>query len=74
LVHRESSSANQTTGAAANVGSAARERVRRRSGFVQVGQCLQIQSTWTKNVSTLSELLRKNSRVQWSEVGAEQVG
>jgi hypothetical protein len=37
LVHRESSSANQTTGAAANVGSAARERVRRRSGFVQVG-------------------------------------
>jgi hypothetical protein len=38
LVHGESSfSASQTTPAAAKAGSAARESVRRRSGFVQVG-------------------------------------
>jgi predicted nucleic acid-binding protein len=38
LVHRESSfSASQTTPAAAKAGSAARECVRRRSGFVHVG-------------------------------------
>jgi hypothetical protein len=41
LVHREPSfSAKQTTPAAARAGSAARESVRRRSGFVQVGLCL----------------------------------
>jgi hypothetical protein len=35
---------------------------------------MQSSSKLPYNVSTLSELLRKNSRVQWSEVGAEQVG
>ncbi len=34
-----------------------------------VGQCLQIQSTWTYNVRTLSELLRAMRRNEWQETG-----
>jgi hypothetical protein len=37
-------------------------------------QCLRIQSDWTKNVSTLSELLRKAAAGSEDEAGAEQVG